>query len=124
MTLPDSVRSETSKRSMRSSRWIRVTAAAQGTTTDRKINSEIERSRRHEKAWGGIGRRCGRAGIDACADSGSSEAAATYRAVQSWVLDWRCLVNAMKLTRQLKMRPYRDWPSCDGKPRPAKVPGW
>jgi hypothetical protein len=30
----------------------------------------------------------------------------------------------MKLTTQLKLRPYRDWPSCDGKPRPAEAPDW
>jgi hypothetical protein len=28
----------------------------------------------------------------------------------------------MKLTTQLKLRPYREWPSCDGKPRPSDVP--
>jgi hypothetical protein len=28
----------------------------------------------------------------------------------------------MKPTTQLKMRPYRDWPSCDGKSRPRYVP--
>ena len=28
----------------------------------------------------------------------------------------------MKLTTQLKLRPYHEWPSCDGKPRPSEVP--
>jgi hypothetical protein len=28
----------------------------------------------------------------------------------------------MRLTTQLKLRPYRDWPPCDGKPRPRDVP--
>jgi hypothetical protein len=26
------------------------------------------------------------------------------------------------MTTELKLRPYRDWPSCDGKPRPRYVP--
>jgi hypothetical protein len=28
----------------------------------------------------------------------------------------------MKLTTQLKVRPYREWPSCDGRPRPSEGP--
>jgi hypothetical protein len=28
----------------------------------------------------------------------------------------------MKLTTELKLRPYREWPSCDGSLRPRDVP--
>jgi hypothetical protein len=28
----------------------------------------------------------------------------------------------MRLTTKLKLRPYRDWPSCDGRQRPSDVP--
>jgi hypothetical protein len=30
----------------------------------------------------------------------------------------------MKPTTQLKLRPYRDWPSCDGNPRPSDAPAY
>jgi hypothetical protein len=28
----------------------------------------------------------------------------------------------MKVTTQLKLRPYHEWPSCDGSQRPREVP--
>lgn len=30
----------------------------------------------------------------------------------------------MKPTTQLKVRPYSDWPPCDGNPRPSNAPAW